>query len=181
MNKGDAARIISRRLNLNLGRSNALLVAASDAGVLPKARGRDVPQLSSLQLAHVLLALVCDKGIGVAGQSVCEFAALRAVSGATLIDLLEGWTSGAVSTSGLHSLIVQVFPEPSATVVLHDSRLQFGPERTVDGASRTIVIPGDALRAIVDELRGVAAALHPAPPRATTASFMSVTAHVKAA
>ena len=65
MNKSEAAAILSRRLGLNIGRVNALLVAASDAGVLPKARGRDVPSLSSLDIAHLILTATCDKGIGV--------------------------------------------------------------------------------------------------------------------
>jgi hypothetical protein len=117
MNKSSAARIISRRLNINLGRSNALLVAASGSGVLPKARGRDVPWLSSLELAHVLLACIADGGIGVAGQSVREFAALRRASGA-----------GDVPMSGVHSLIAQL--EPAAiTIGTSSGRLHYDPER----------------------------------------------------
>jgi hypothetical protein len=153
MNKSDAARIISRRLNLNLGRTNALLVAASDAGVLPKATGRDVPQLSSLKLAHVLLACIGDRGIGIAGRSVREFAALSTPSGAVLVDLVSGWISGSVPLSGVHSLIAQLSPA-SVTVVTAAGRLHYGPERSQDSASRVVVVPGSALRAIVAEFRG---------------------------
>jgi hypothetical protein len=177
MNKSDAARIISRRLNLNLGRINALLVAASDAGVLPKARGRDVPRLSSLELAYVLLACLADRGIGVAGQSVREFAELRTESGAALIDLMESWVADTVSLSGLHSAIVQL--QPAAVSIITDvGRLSYGPEREQATAAHVITVPGDALRAIIQEFR--ARAPHPAPPLANSAGHISVTAHSKA-
>jgi hypothetical protein len=164
MNKGDAARIISRRLNLNLGRTNALLVAASDAGVLPKGCGRSIPQLSSLELAHLLLACLADKGIGVAGQSVREFAALRSASGAVLFDLIEGWMSGAVSVSGLHSAIIQLDPA-SVSIISDCGRLTYGPERDQAAAAHVITVPGTALREIVNELRDVTASV--AAPNAT--------------
>jgi hypothetical protein len=173
MNKSDAARIISRRLNLNLGRINALLVAASDAGVLPKASGRGVPQLSSLQLAYVLLACIADKGIGVAGQSVRGFAALSTTSGAVLVDLVSAWMSGDVPVSGVHSLIAQLSPA-SVTVITTAGRLHYGPERSQDSASRVVVVPGSALRAIISELRG--ASPHEADA-AIAASLTSTTAH----
>ena len=172
MNKGAAARIISRRLNLNLGRTNALLVAASDAGVLPKARGRDVPQLSNIELAHVLLACVADRGIGVAGQSVREFAALRSDGGATLVDLLGGWMSGAVSTSRVHSAIIQLDPA-GVTIVTESDRLSYGPERDQSTAAHIITVPGDALRAIINELRGNTAVMDMAPIRAAAAALTS--------
>jgi hypothetical protein len=178
MVRSTAIEIIARRLALNAGRVAALAQRAAEAGELPKAVGRSVPDLAPIGLARLLICAICDRGLGNAATSVREFAALATEGGAKLIDLLEGLMSGGVSAAGLHSAIVQVFPEPSVTVVLHDSRLQFGPERSQDGASHTIVIQGDALRAIIDEFRGNA--LHPAPPRATPAFVFSATAHSKA-
>jgi hypothetical protein len=165
-------------LNRNAGRVAALSQRAAEAGELPKAVGRSVPDLAPIELARLLICAIAERGLGNAATSVREFVALATESGTKLIDLLEGWTSGSVSTSGFHSLIIQIFPTPSVTVVLHDSRLQFGPDRSHDGASRTIVIQGDALRTIVNEFRGTA--LHPAPRRATPAFTFSATAHVKA-
>ena len=152
MNKSDAARILARRLGLNIGRANALLVAASDAGVLPKARGRDVPRLSALNLAHIVLACTCDRGIGVAGQSVGEFAALRSAEGLVLIDLLEGWISGHVPVAGLQSVIVQIDP-PGVSVSTGAHHFRFGAEHA-GGAAKQVVIRGADLAAAVLELQG---------------------------
>lgn len=60
MNKSDMARTLARRLDLNIGRANALLVAASDFGVLPKARGREAVHLSSLEQTYVILSQSAD-------------------------------------------------------------------------------------------------------------------------
>jgi hypothetical protein len=179
MVRSTAIGIVARHLNLNAGRLAALSQRAAEAGELPKACGRAVPDLAPIGLARLFLCAVADRGLGNAATSVREFSALATESGAKLIDLLEGLMSGGASTSGLHSLIAQIFPEPSVTVVLTDSRLQFGPERTVDGASRTIVVQGDALRAIIQELRGPT--LHQAPPLASSAARLSATAHPKVA
>jgi hypothetical protein len=154
MVRSTAIEIIARHLSINSGRLAALSQRAAEVGELPKACGRSVPDLAPIGLAKLLLCAICDRGLGNAATSVREYGALATESGAKLIDLLEGLMSGGVSASGLHSAIVQIFPAPSATVVLHDSRLQFGPERSHDGVSHTIVIQGDTLRAIIDELRG---------------------------
>lgn len=152
MNKSDAARILARRLGLNIGRANALLVAASDAGVLPKARGRDVPSLSNLELARIVLAVVADRGIGVAGHSVSEFAALQTPEGAVLGDLLEGWIAGHVPVAGLQSVIVQLDP-PGVSVSTGAHHFRFGAEHA-GGAAKQIVIRGADLAAAVLELQG---------------------------
>jgi len=152
MNKSEAAAILSRRLNLNLGRANALLVAASDAGVLPKARGRDVPSLSSLDLAHVVLASIADRGIGVAGQSAREFASLQSAEGLVLVDLLEAMVAGRASVSGLQSVVVQLDPAGvSVSTGVHHFR--FGAEHAA-GAAKQVVIRGDDLAAAILEFRG---------------------------
>jgi hypothetical protein len=164
MVRSTAIEIIARHLAINAGRVAALAQRAAEAGELPRACGRNVPDLAPIGLAKLLLCAIADRGLGNAATSVREYADLTTEGGTKLIDLLEIWMSGGASTPGLHSLIAQIFPEPSVTVVLTDSRLQFGPERTVDGASRTIVVQGDALRAIISELRGTA--LYPAPPLA---------------
>ncbi len=153
MNKSDAARIIARRLGLNLGRVNALLVAASDAGILPKARGRDVPSLSSLDIAHLILVATCDKGIGVAGQSAREFAALQTSDGLVLADMLEAMIAGRASVSGLQSVIVQLQPA-GVSVATAGTHFRFGADHA-GGAAKQIVIRGDDLAATILEMRGL--------------------------
>lgn len=152
MNKSEAAAILSRRLNINVGRANALLVSASDAGVLPKARGRDVPALSSLELAYIVLACVADRGIGVAGRSAREFADLRTPEGAVLVDLLEGMIAGVVPVTSLRSMVVQL--DPPGVAVTAGDHLRFGANHT-EGAAKQIVIRGDDLAAAILETRGM--------------------------
>jgi hypothetical protein len=152
MNKSEAVRIISRRLNLNMGRANALLVAASDAGVLPKARGRDVPSLSSLELARIIIAIIADRGIGVAGRSVSEFAALQTPEGAVLGDLLEGMIAGHVPVAGLQSMVVQLDPA-GVSLTTAGAHFRFGADHA-GGAARQVLVRGDDLAAAILEMRG---------------------------
>jgi hypothetical protein len=152
MTKSEAARIISRRLNINAGRASALLVSASDAGVLPKGSGRSHPDLSSLELAHLLLATIADRGIGVAGQSVREFAGLQSAEGLVLADLLEAWVSGRASVSGLQNLIVQLEPA-GVSAMTAGAHLRFGADHA-GGAAKQVVIRGADMAAAILEMQG---------------------------
>lgn len=153
MNRSRAVAIIARHLDLNAGRVSALAQRLAEAGEIPKACGRSVPALSPASLAKILICAIADRGLGNAANATAEFAALRSEGGATLLDLLEGWMSGAVSASGVHSLIAQLNP-PSVSVVTAAGRLGYGPERDHTAASRIVTVPGSALRLIIDELRG---------------------------
>jgi hypothetical protein len=152
MNKSEVAATLSRRLGLNRGRVNALLVAASDAGLLPKARGRDVPALSHAATAHAILAAICDRGIGVAGQSAREFGALQSTEGLVLVDLVEAWISGRASVAGLQSIVVQLDP-PGVSVSTGAHHFRFGAE-SVGGAAKQVVIRGADLAAAILEMQG---------------------------
>lgn len=152
MMKGEAARIISRRLNLSHGRVSALLVAASDAGILPKGSGKANPSLSPLELSHLILAAACDRGIGVAGQSAREFAALQSAEGLVLADLLEAMIAGRASVSGLQSVVVQLDPA-GVSVATAGHHFRFGADHA-GGAARQVVIRGDDLAAAILEMHG---------------------------
>lgn len=152
MTRSKAIKVIARHLNLNRGRVAALAQRAAEAGELPKAHGRSVPDLSPSGLAKLLICAIADRGLGGAAASVREFAALRSEGGATLIDLFEGLIVGAVSVDGVHSLIIQL--EPAAvTVITSASRLHYGAQREQSAAARVVTIPGSAIRAIVAEFR----------------------------
>jgi hypothetical protein len=153
MIKSEAARIISRRLNLSLGRVNALLVAASDAGVLPKGSGKHNPSLSTLELVYVLMAAIADRGIGVAGQSVREFAGLQTPDGLVLADFLESVISGRVNPANLKSAIFRLSPA-TVTIASGSHHLIFGGAGPDDAAARTVLVPGTQLAGICLELRG---------------------------
>jgi len=179
MVRSTAIEIIARHLHLNAGRLAALAQRAAEAGELPKACGRAVPDLAPTGLAKLLLCSICDRGLGNAATSVREFAALRNDGGATLLDLIEGLMSSVVAASGIHSVILQLEPA-SATVVTSASRLHYGAPRDHSTAAPIITVPGDALRAIVSELRDVTAAMDRVPIRAATAALDKATAPARA-
>lgn len=160
MTRSKAIKVIARHLNLNRGRLAALSQRAAEAGELPKAVGRSVPDLSPADMARLLICAIADRGLGGAAASVREFAALRTVSGAVLADLVEGWMSGAVPVDGVHSLIIQLEPA-AATIVTSASSLRYGAQREQGAAARIVTIPGSAIRAIVAEFRADAVPLAP--------------------
>lgn len=154
MVRSAAIEVIARHLGLNSGRLSALAQRLAEAGELPKGCGRSVPALSPSSLAKILLCAIADRGLGNAAASVREFAALRSDNGATLLDLLEGWISGALAVSEAHSVIAQLSPG-AVTIVTPAGRLHYGPPREHGVAVHLIVVSGAQLRSIISELRGV--------------------------
>lgn len=153
MTRSKAIEVIARHLGMNAGRVAALAQRVAEAGELPKAVGRAVPDLSPSGLAKLLICAIADRGLGNAASSVREFAALRSDGGATLLDLLEAWFAGTVAVDGIHSVIAQL--EPAAvTVVTGVGRLHYGAPREQGAATHVVTIPGSAIRAIVAEFRG---------------------------
>ena len=152
MTKSEAARIISRRLNINAGRASALLVSASDAGVLPKGSGKSHPDLSPLELAHLCLAIIADRGIGQAGYSSREFGALQSAEGMVLVDLIEAWVSARASVAGLQSIVIQLEPA-GVSITTAGMHMRFGAE-SVGGAAKQVVIRGADLAAAILEVQG---------------------------
>jgi hypothetical protein len=152
LNKSTIAAALSTRLGLNRGRVNALLVAASDAGVLPKARGRDVPTPSHAEAAYAILAATCDRGIGRAGISAKTFGALQTAEGLILVDLIEAWVSGRASVAGLQSIVIQLDP-PGVSVTTAGHHFRFGAE-SVGGAAKQVVIRGADMAAAILEMQG---------------------------
>ncbi|HEY0220386.1 MAG TPA: hypothetical protein VGC26_11580, partial [Afipia sp.] len=69
MIRSQAVEIIARRLNLNAGRVAALAQRIAEAGLLPKARGRDIPSLGHAHLSKLLLCAIADRGLGEAARS----------------------------------------------------------------------------------------------------------------
>jgi cold shock CspA family protein len=152
MRKTQACAIVARKLNLPLGRVSHLVQRASEGGVLPMGRGGDRPDLSSIELARLLLAAVADRGLGVASQSVQEFGALQTPEGLVLVDLLEAMVSGRASVSGLQSIIVQLDPA-GVSVTTAGHHFRFGADHA-GGAAKQVVIRGEDLAAAILEFRG---------------------------
>jgi len=155
MIRSEAIEVLSRRLGISPGRLAALAQRAADGGLLPKARGRGVPTLGHLHLSKILICAIADRGLARAPRSITDYSGLFARNGAVLIDLIEGWIRGAVPLSGVRHLIVQIEPEPAATIISHGGEhLNFGPDRSRDAAARTVIVPGSTLAAIAAEFRG---------------------------
>lgn len=154
MIRSEAVAVIVRRLNLNSGRVAALAQRTAEAGLLPRANGRDVPDLGSLEFSRLLLAAVCDRGLGNAPSSVREFESLRTDRGVVLGDVLEGIISGRVDVTGIvnQHLIIQLQPA-GATIVSGGIHLRFGAPHS-EGAAKQIVVPGNQLATIAAEFRG---------------------------
>jgi hypothetical protein len=154
MRKSEACAVAARRLGLSLSRVEALVQRASEAGLLPMARGSDRPDLGSLELSRLFLAAVCDRGLGNAAATVREFESLRTDNGIALGDVLDGIISGRVEIAGIvhQSLILQLQPA-GATIVSGGHHLRFGAPHA-DGAAKQTIVPGAAFAAIALEFRG---------------------------
>lgn len=115
------------------------------------ATGRD---LGSLELSRLLLAAICDRGLGGASAAVREFESLRTDNGIALGDVLDGIISGRVDIAGIvhQALILQLHPA-GATIVSGGHHLRFGAPHS-EGAARQIVVPGSQLAGIALEFRG---------------------------
>jgi hypothetical protein len=152
MLKSNACEAVSRRLGLPPGRVGHLVQRASEGGLLPSARGSSRPDLGSLELARLFLAVTCDAGLGKTAQTVREFSALSTDQGVNLLDVLEGLFAGRVAATSIRSAIFQI--EPAVCVLIGEHHLQFGGALAAGGAATHTIIPGDTLAAIALEFRG---------------------------
>lgn len=154
MRKSEACAVVARRLGLSLSRTEALVQRASEASLLPMARGSDRPDLGSFELSRLLLAALCDRGLGNAAAAVTEFESLRTDTGVAFGDVLDGIISGRVAIAAIahQSLILQLNPA-GATLVSGGIHLRFGAPHA-EGAAKQVVVPGAQLAAIALEFRG---------------------------
>jgi hypothetical protein len=153
MIRSEAIEKIVRRLNLNSGRVAALAQRCAESGLLPKANGRDIPDLGSLELARLFLAAVCDRGLGNAAATLAEFSKLTTENGVVLIDVLEALFAGRIAATGIRQAIFQL--KPAGAVLIGEHHLRFGAAPSTDGAARHVIIPGNALAAIALEFQNL--------------------------
>ncbi len=153
MRKSEACAIVARRLNLSLSRVEALVQRASEAGLLPMARGSDRPDLGAMELARLFLASVCDRGLGNAAATVTEFSALQTDNGVVLLDVLEAQISGRIAATSIRSMVIQI--QPAGATLISEHHLRFGAPQSTDGVAKHVIIPGDTLAAIALEFQGM--------------------------
>ncbi|MGY4313119.1 hypothetical protein [Bradyrhizobium sp. JR3.5] len=155
MIRSEAVEILARRLNINAGRAAALAQRAAESGFLPRARGRYVPRLDGRDLARLFLAVVADRGLGNAADSVVKFENLENEHGLMLGDVLRnilGFRTLPIAyASG--GLIVRLDPA-GATLVAADTKMHFGSGVPEEASSKSISIPGATLAAIAYEFSG---------------------------
>jgi hypothetical protein len=152
MIRSEAVAIIVRRLGLNPGRVAALVQRCADAGLLPKANGRAIPDLGSLELSRVFMAAVCDLGLGNAATAVTTFSGLRTDNGVVLGDVIEALIAGRAEAGNLRHLVLQL--DPAGALLNGAHNLVFGAPLSTAGAARHVIITGDALSAICFEFQG---------------------------
>jgi hypothetical protein len=152
MIRSHAVEIVARRLGLNPGRVAALVQRCAEAGQLPKANGRDIPELGAMELSRLFLAAVCDRGLGGVASTVNEFSAIQTEQGVVLIDVLEALFSGRISATGIRSAIFQL--NPPGAVLIGEHHLAFGASLKTDGAATHRIIPGASLACIALEFQG---------------------------
>lgn len=155
MIRSEAASIIVRRLGLNAGRVAALAQRVADAGLLPKANGRDIPDLGALELARLFICATADRGLGNAARSLQEFSALQTEQGVNLLDVLEGLFAGRIAATAIRSAIFQL--QPAAAVLLGEAHLKFGAAIATDGAPTHRIVHGNTLGCIALEFQGLSA------------------------
>jgi hypothetical protein len=144
MIRSQAVEIVSRRLGLNAGRTAALVRRAADGGLLPKANGRDIPDLGSLEVGRLFLACVVDNGLGNAARSVQEFSALHTDHGVNLLDVLDGLIAGRIPATSIRSAIFQL--RPAGVVLISEAHLRFGAPPSTDGAAKPSLCPATLWR-----------------------------------
>jgi hypothetical protein len=148
MHRSEAVEILVRRLNLNAGRTAALGQRLAEAGLLPRAVGRNIPSLCSRELARLLLVVLVDDGLGCAPAQTLAVENLETESGTALGDVLENVIRFDVDIIG--DAAFQIGAQPAAML----QGLYFGAGLDPTGAIRTVHVPGVVLKAIVHELNG---------------------------
>ena len=151
LTRSTAIEILCRRLDTSSGRLTGLAQRIADAGMLPRAVGRDIPNLCSLELARLFLAAVADNGLGRAAATVTEFEALVTENGVTLGDVLSGIFRGDTGQPG--DAAFQLEPA-AAMLTVGTNALYFGSDLQAGSAVRITHIPSQIMKAITYEFSG---------------------------
>lgn len=148
MHRSEAVEILVRRLGLNAGRTAALGQRLAEAGLLPRAVGRNVPSLCSRELARLLLVVIVDDGLGSAAAQTLTFENLQTESGITLGSVMEAVIRGDVEIIG--DAAFQIGAQPAAML----QGIYFGAALNTNGATRITHVPNVVMRAIAFEFQG---------------------------
>ncbi|SEQ37981.1 hypothetical protein SAMN05428969_2834 [Devosia sp. YR412] len=157
MRKSAAAEIVARRLAVARGRTDSLVQRASEADLLPTSEGsrRYPPDLGAIELTNLFLAVVTDRGLANASQSVREFAALENEHGKRFGDALtDMFSHGPALASAVTGNLVLRLEPPSVSMTLGGTHVRYGPEPPTDSAGKHVIVPGRTLAAIGLEFSG---------------------------
>ncbi len=102
MRKSQVCDLLARRLGLRETRLISLAQRLSDAEMLPVSRGPPYVDLKSTEVARLMLAALCDEGLGGAARTVQRYGGLQGRT-ASLVEISGAFRSAArVVSAGLH-------------------------------------------------------------------------------
>jgi hypothetical protein len=163
MRKSQVVDLFARRLGLRATRLTSLAQRLSDADLLPVSSGPPYVDLKPIEVARLMLAGLCDEGLGGAARTVQRYGRLQGRTSSlveSLAHTVQRPESLPPACSGLE--IHQSDDQPYAlmTVVTGDGATTnvYGNMPDVETVDRLVIVPGAALFAIASEINGMSSA-----------------------
>jgi hypothetical protein len=162
MRKSQVVDLLARRLGLRATRLTSLAQRLSDAGMLPISAGTPYPDLLPVEVARVMLAGLCDSGLGAAARTVQRYGSLQGRTSSlveALAHAIQRPETLPPACNGLEIHQSDDGPYVLMTVVTGDGATTnvYGNLPGVETVDRLVVVPGAALWAIAMELANTSA------------------------
>ena len=159
MRKSKVVDLFARRLGLRETRLTSLAQRLSDAGMLPVSSGPPYVDLTPIEVARLMLAGLCDEGLGGAARTVQRYGGLQGRT-ASLVDALAHSVQRpelippAFTGLEIHQSADQ--PYVLMTVVTGDGATTnvYGSLPEIESVDRLVNVSGAALFAIASEISG---------------------------
>ena len=154
MRRYELVHIFARRLNMKVGRVQAILSKLQEAGTVSspgESKGHPM-DLAEPEITTFLIALLGERGIASGSEAAETFAPLTADDGYGF----DSFLSAALFGPPLSIRFLMVRQEPAGvSVVVDGAHVLFGEPPSLSNASPARIISGEALAAIAAELRGM--------------------------
>lgn len=153
MRRYEIVHILARRLNMKVGRVQAILSKLQEAGVISGSglAKRAPDDLAEPEIVNLLIALLAESGIATGPAAAETFGALTATDGTRFDAFLSEVLFGP--PLAIRHLFARQSP-PGVSVVVGGQHILFGQPASATTASPARTVPGEALGAITAELRG---------------------------
>ncbi len=152
MRKSQVNEILARRLHIAPGRIQAIAERLASAGLLSNTEGsrRYPPDLAENEIIALVIAVICDNGLGNVRSTADTFTALPSSAG-TFSNMLHRLLFG--QPHDIAHFIVRHDP-PGVSAVIDNCHMVFGSEAPEKAATNARLVPGEVLIAIGAELQG---------------------------